>query len=278
MHAGTTPRSSGAHRAVAATVAALVVVAAGACVRRPVTSPGAGGGASPTTAAPAVVGGVRTVTATIEVTGTFDGRGGTFRGGGDLGRTGDGEGKPPLFRLAPGGTVRNLTIGVPGSDGIHCLGTCRIENVTWTDVLDDAATLKGSSAADVMTISGGSAHHATDKVFQHNGPGRVVIENFTVEDFGKLYRSCGNCSTQYPRSVEIRDVTAIGPGRELAGLNVDNPGWGPDQATFAGVTVRDDPGRKLAICGYYRGVRSGEPGRAPESTGRCRGAGTVVWR
>jgi len=34
---------------------------------------------------------------------------------------------------------------------------------------------------------------AEDKVVQHNGGGTVAIDGFCVEDFGKLYRSCGNC-------------------------------------------------------------------------------------
>jgi hypothetical protein len=36
-------------------------------------------------------------------------------------------------------------------------------------------------------------------VFQHNGGGTLTVRNFQVSDFGKLYRSCGNCKTQYKR-------------------------------------------------------------------------------
>ena len=52
-----------------------------------------------------------------------------------------------------------------------------------------------------MTIDGGGAQKASDKVFQHNGPGTMIIKNFCAQDFGKLYRSCGNCTTQYARHV-----------------------------------------------------------------------------
>jgi hypothetical protein len=292
MH--TTPRPARARRRLAiAPIAALAVLALGACTRPPTggggtttTAPATtqpGGGATTTTKPPSGGGGTQNVSATIKVSGTFDGKGTTYRGSGNLGSGGDGEGKEPIFQLAPGSTIKNLTIGVPGSDGIHCLGTCRIENVVWSDVLDDAATLKGTNAGDVMTISGGRASNASDKVFQQNGPGKVVIENFTVQNFGKLYRSCGNCSNngtvrgQGGRHVEIRNVTAIGPGKELAGINVN---YG-DTATFAGVKVQNDSSKKLKICGYYTGVTSGEPSSisSPSASqqAQCKNQGSVVW-
>lgn len=59
---------------------------------------------------------------------------------------------------------------------------------------------------------------ADDKVVQHNGAGTVVIDGFYVESFGKLYRSCGNCSTQYKRAVIIKNVNAV-DGKLLAGVN-----------------------------------------------------------
>jgi hypothetical protein len=68
------------------------------------------------------------------------------------------------------------------------------------------------------SINFGGAKHASDKVVQHNGGGTVVINSFYVEDFGKLYRSCGNCKTQYKRAVQINDVVAKS-GKLLAGIN-----------------------------------------------------------
>jgi pectate lyase len=234
----------------------------------------------PTTQRPPSGGGTQTITSTQTVSGNFDGGGRTYRGGGNLGSGGDGEGKDPLFKLNPGATISNLRIGTPASDGIHCMGTCTIRNVVWDDVLDDAATLKGTNRGDVMTIDGGSAHKADDKVFQHNGPGKVVIRNFTVQDFGKLYRSCGNCSNnatvagQGGRHVEIVNVTAIGPGKELAGIN-ENYG---DTATFTNVTVRNDSGKKLVTCGRYRGVTSGEPSKqGTGASANCRNTQNVRW-
>jgi pectate lyase len=39
-----------------------------------------------------------------------------------------------------------------------------------------------------------------------------------VNNFGKLYRSCGNCSSQYKRAVQISNVLAVS-GKLLAGIN-----------------------------------------------------------
>lgn len=69
---------------------------------------------------------------------------------------------------------------------MDCLGTCTLRNVWWLDVGEDAATLKGTSAGQVMTGDGGGAMHAADKVLQHNGPGSVAIRNFQAVDIGKL--------------------------------------------------------------------------------------------
>ena len=52
-----------------------------------------------------------------------------------------------------------------------------------------AITIKQDSGTS--TITGGGAKGAEDKVVQHNGGGTVVIDSFCVQDFGRLYRSCG---------------------------------------------------------------------------------------
>jgi hypothetical protein len=106
-----------------------------------------------------------------------------------------------------------------------------------------------------MTVNGGGAKGASDKVFQHNGPGKFVIKNFTVSDFGKLYRSCGNCSKQYARTVVIDNIRVTAPGKSLVGIN-SNLG---DRATISGVQIYNDSSKKIAICEEYKGVTSGEP-------------------
>lgn len=43
-------------------------------------------------------------------------------------------------------------------------------------------------------VIGGGARKASGKVFQFNGAGKFSITGFTVRNFGKLVRSCSNCS------------------------------------------------------------------------------------
>jgi hypothetical protein len=184
----------------------------------------------------------------------FDGKLQRFVSDG-LGDGGQGEGQDPLFELSNGATLENVIIGAPAADGIHCDGTCTLKNVWWEDVGEDAATLKGSSSSQVMTIDCGGAKLADDKVFQHNGPGTMKISNFFVETFGKLYRSCGNCSKQYARHVELSNISATG-GKDLAGVNENYD----DTAKFSSILVASG----ITICQRYTG---NDTGAEPPATG-----------
>ncbi|WP_188193344.1 pectate lyase [Nonomuraea sp. SYSU D8015] len=194
------------------------------------------------------------VTATITVTGVRDGGMKRFYGSGALGSGSQSEGQPPMFKLADGATLQNVIIGAPAADGVHCMGTCTLKNVWWEDVGEDAATFKGTSATQTMTIDGGGARAASDKTFQHNGPGKTVIRNFRAENVGKLYRACGNCSKSYARHVVISNVT-VTSAKVIAGINTN---FG-DTATFSGMTIVNDPGKKTVVCAKFKGVTSGEP-------------------
>ncbi len=210
--------------------------------------------------------GQQNVSATIKVSGTYDGGLKRFVGTGDLGSGSQNESLPPMFELANGAVLKNVILGNPAADGVHCKGTCTLQNVWWEDVGEDAATFKGSSSSQTMTIDGGGARKASDKVFQHNGPGTMVIKNFQVQEFGKLYRSCGNCKTQYKRSVVIQNVTVTASGKSLAGIN-SNYG---DTAQLSGITIINDSSKKIVICERYQGNNTGsEPtkiGSGPDGT------------
>lgn len=242
----------------AAGVAALLTTAAlGAGA-----APAAGGTAAAAWPSPT---GQQAVGTTIKVSGTYDGALKRFYGTGDLGTGGQSEDQGPIFELANGATLKNVILGSPAADGVHCLGTCTLGNVWWEDVGEDAATFKGTSASQSMTIDGGGARKASDKVFQHNGPGTMYIRNFQVNDFGKLYRSCGNCKTQYKRNVVVDNVTATVPGKALVGINTN---YG-DTAKLTRITIVGDTSRKIEPCQKYKGVTSGEPtktGSGPDST------------
>ncbi|GAB6898316.1 pectate lyase [Kineosporia succinea] len=199
--------------------------------------------------------GTTNLTATKTVSGTYDGGLKRFQGwGGD-----QSESQDPLFVVKNGGTLKNVIIGNKAGDGVHCEGTCLLQNVWWEDVGEDAATQKGKVSGQIMQIDGGGAKKASDKVFQDNGPGRFIIQNFVVQDFGKLFRSCGNCSTQYQKNVEIYNVIAVSPGKSLAGINTNYK----DTATFKWIRLYDDS-KKISICDKFTGNSSG---KEPTKTG-----------
>lgn len=86
----------------------------------------------------------------------------------------------------------------------------------------DAATFKQSDG--ISYVNGGGCRSAADKVFQHNGFGTLKIKNFFADTFGKLYRSCGNCSGNgKPRHVTMDNIYAINPGTPglLIGINAN---------------------------------------------------------
>ncbi|KAE8353485.1 pectate lyase [Aspergillus coremiiformis] len=141
-----------------------------------------------------------------------------------------------VFILQEGATLKNAIIGADQIEG-------------WEKVYEDALSLKKGNGP--YKVIGGGAQGAEDKVIQHNAGGGVTIDGFVVSDFGKLFRSCGNCKTQSQRSITISNVKAYN-GKVLAGVN-ENYG---DHATIkdsCATSVKD-------ICKTYKGNEgSGEP-------------------
>ncbi|KAK6336170.1 hypothetical protein TWF696_001733 [Orbilia brochopaga] len=122
-----------------------------------------------------------------------------------------------MFIIEAGGTVKNVIIGPNQGEGIHCRGPCTIQNVWWEDVCEDAATFKQASGDSY--VIGGGAFHAQDKIFQFNGRGTVHISGFYAKDYGKVSRSCGDCTNNGgPRNIVIDNVTAV-DGGPLCGVN-----------------------------------------------------------
>jgi len=184
----------------------------------------------------------------------YDGTMRRFVGTGPLGTSGQNEDQGPLFNLANGATLKNAILGNPAADGIHCEGTCTLQNVWWEDVGEDAATLQGTSTSQVMTIDGGGAQKASDKIFQHNGPGTMIIKNFCAQDFGKLYRSCGNCDMQYARHVELQNVMVL-PSSTTSALAGVNSNYN-DTAKFSAITIKAAT-NSLTVCQRYTGNNTG---------------------
>ena len=201
-------------------------------------------GSTPTGTWPTKTGDV-SVSGTISVTGTFDGGMKRYCCIGDGSQS---ESQDPMFDLADGATIKNVIIGSPAGDGVHCEGRCTIQNVWWEDVGEDAATFKGTNG-DSFVIGGG-AKSASDKVFQHNGSGTVHISGFYAQSIGKLYRACGNCTTSHERHVVIDNVL-LDSASYVAGININ---WG-DTATFTRITLIN--GSKTHVCAEYTGVAKG---------------------
>ncbi|WP_166238962.1 pectate lyase [Paenibacillus turpanensis] len=138
---------------------------------------------------------------------TFDGGGKTYvANSSTLGDGSQAEGQKPVFRLEKGATLKNVVLGAPAADGVHCYGDCTVQNVHWQDVGEDALTLK---SAGNVNIIGGSAYKAYDKVFQMNAAGKITITNFRADDIGKLVRQNGGSSYKVEMIVDRSHITNV---------------------------------------------------------------------
>jgi hypothetical protein len=217
--------------------------------------------------------GSQPVTSTINLTSSKDYGMLRLYGSGALGTGDQSEDQQPILTLANGVTLKNVIIGAPGADGIHCLGSCTLQNVWWEDVGEDAATFRGGSSA-TYNVVGGGAKKASDKVFQHNGGGTVNISNFAVQEFKTLYRSCGDCSTSYTRKVNLNtiEVTGTGSTARIVGINVNRN----DVATLRNITILNDASRKVIPCQKYNNNTTA--GVGPDSTNCLYSTSDITYR
>ncbi|KAK3299465.1 pectate lyase-domain-containing protein [Chaetomium fimeti] len=152
-----------------------------------------------------------------------------------------------MFIVEDGGSISNVVIGKAQGEGIHCRGACTLTNVWWEAVCEDAATFK--QAEGNSYVIGGGARGASDKVFQFNGRGTVSIEDFYAEDYGKVVRSCGDCTDNGgPRNVVIDGMVAK-DGGPLCGINTN---FG-DTCRISNSCQTDGKS-----CDRYEGVEKGE--------------------
>lgn len=183
------------------------------------------------------------------IKGTFDGGMKTYGRGVKCTGQKEGGDADAVFILENGATLKNVIIGADQIEGVHCKGACTIENVWWKKVCEDALSIKGNGNA---LVKGGGATGASDKIIQHNGLGTVTIDGFTAVDFGKLYRSCGNCKVMGQRNVVVKNVKASN-GKLLTGIN-SNKG---DVATITNTCATS----VKKICTEYKGTT---PGNEPK--------------
>lgn len=197
---------------------------------------------------------------------------------------GQSESQKPIFKLNNGATLKNVIIGdgaagtsttvlAGGGDGVHCYGKCSINNVYWADVGEDAATLLTlSGTTGSLTISGGAAFKAKDKVFQHNANGTVTISDFYANNIGKLYRSCGNCSKQFARTVNVTGVRLGTVNSSVVGVNSSYDSKSGIAGQYDKATISDLVyGGSKTKCDTYIGTGSGsEPAKDTNSNNIAR--------
>jgi len=160
-------------------------------------------GVMPAAAAPMVV----NSTIVVPKGTTYDGQGKTFVANpSTLGDGSQAENQKPVFRLEAGATLKNVIIGAPAADGVHCYGNCNISNVVWQDVGEDALTLKSSGT---VNITGGAAYKAYDKVFQINAAGTINIKNFRADDIGKLVRQNGGTTFTVNMTLDNSNISNV---------------------------------------------------------------------
>lgn len=164
---------------------------------------------------PTASNGAKVVNETIKVGPgeTFDGHNQTFTAGFKLGNGDQSEDQKPLFELAEGATLKNVILGDNEADGIHVVAAnakpVNVDNVHWTDVGEDALTVKPEGGADVtnLNITNSSARKANDKIFQLNANAHVKVDNFQADDFGTLMRTNGG--KQFDKmELELNNVQA----------------------------------------------------------------------
>ncbi|GFM53283.1 hypothetical protein PSCICE_45500 [Pseudomonas cichorii] len=187
----------------------------------PTTTPGTGGtagtgsaGSSTPVSFPTASGSPTVVNETIKVGPgeVFDGQGKTFTAGPSLGDGGQGEGQKPLFELAEGATLKNVTFGENAADGVHVRAASEkavnVDNVHWTNVGEDALTVKGEGGAKVtnLNITNSSAQGANDKIFQLNADANVSVDNFKAKDFGTFMRTNGGQQGNW--NLDLKNVDA----------------------------------------------------------------------
>jgi pectate lyase C len=152
-------------------------------------------------------GGVLQATIVVKAGQTFDGEGKRFIAGTALGDGSQSETQQPLFKLEDGAKLRNVVLGAPAADGIHCHGDVELENIVWEDIGEDALTIKASGT---VVLNGGSARNGDDKVFQINAASTFRLSNFQASDAGKLIRQNGGTKFKVDVFIDACDIANMG--------------------------------------------------------------------
>ncbi len=195
---------------------------------------------------PTATGSPVTISKTMSVT-DYDGKGALHDGASSFNdcTIGDQSSTTALIEVADGGSVKNVVFGTHVGDGIHCLGSCTIDNVWFPYICDDAITINiDGKSSGTSTISNSGFKGARDKIIQHNGGSSTLnITGVYAEVGGKLYRSCGSgggCTTSANHTVNVKDVVAIGVN-QIVGISTN------DKATLSNICTFRSP----VLCNVY---------------------------
>jgi pectate lyase C len=174
------------------------------------TPAGSGGGGGAITGATCSSSGSTNITATIRVTsGTYDGGCRTFNPSGALGDGSQEEGQDPAFRVENGATLRNAILGNNGVDGVHFYNGGNLQNFRWTNVGEDAFTIKSMGT---VNISGVTGVNGEDKFAQINAESTLNISNCVVNSMGKFLRQNGGATFKITVNADRCDISNMGEG------------------------------------------------------------------
>lgn len=105
--------------------------------------------------------GTVTYDAPEEISGTFDGGMKTYGRGVDCTGQAEGGDSDAVFILADGATLKNAIIGADQIEGVHCSGSCTIENVWWIAVCEGKSYRLPGNVSALIDIQMPSLSRAT---------------------------------------------------------------------------------------------------------------------
>ena len=150
------------------------------------------------------------VSSTIVVSsGTYDGGCKVFNATSALGNGSQSENQKPVFRVENGATLKNVVLGNNAADGIHFYNGGTIDNIRWTNVGEDAMTIKSSGTVNVRNISG---YAGSDKFIQVNAASTLNVSNCIVDNMGKFLRQNGGTTFKIAVSVDRCQISNMGEG------------------------------------------------------------------
>jgi pectate lyase C len=118
------------------------------------------------------------------------------------------ESQDPAFRIN-GGTLQNAILGNNGVDGVHFYGGGTLKNFKWTNVGEDAYTIKSSGTANISNVS---AYNGSDKYGQVNAASTVNISACVVDTMAKFLRQNGDTTFKITVNASNCDISNMSEG------------------------------------------------------------------